>query len=56
MKRHNNLFDKIISISNLELADKNARKGKMHQSCIKKHDKDKEKNIQNLHCQLKNKT
>ena len=56
MKRHNNLFQDIISIENLELADINARKGKLHQTCIKKHDKKRKENINILHHQLKNKT
>ncbi len=55
MIRHNNLFEKIINISNLELADINARKGKMHQSCIKNHDKNRKKNIDKLSYDLKNK-
>lgn len=55
MKRHNNLYQQIISIQNLELADKNARKGKLHQPCVKKHDKNKLNNLQLLHQQLKNK-
>lgn len=56
MKRHNNLFQEIISIENLQQADINARKGKMHQSCIKRHDKQREEDINMLHNQLKNKT
>lgn len=56
MKRQGNLYEKIISISNLELADINARKGKSKQSCIKKHDKEKELNIEKLHFELKNKS
>ena len=55
MKRHNNLYQQIISKENLQLADINARKGKSKQACIKKHDEKKEENISNLHYQLKNK-
>jgi RNA-directed DNA polymerase len=55
MKRYNNLFEHIVSIENLELADINARKGKSHQPCIKQHDENKEANIYDLHCQLKDK-
>jgi RNA-directed DNA polymerase len=53
MKRYNNLYDKIISIENLELADSIARKGKLKQPCIKKHDENKEQNIYALHNRLK---
>lgn len=55
MKRKNNLFKQIISIDNLELADINARKGKLNQPCIKKHDEHKEENILYLNYQLCNK-
>lgn len=55
MKRHNNLHEQIISIENLELADKNARKGKRHQNAIKRHDENRHENIKLLHYQLKNK-
>ncbi len=50
------MFQKIISTENLELADINARKGKGHQNCIKKHDEKKQENIIALHFKLKNKT
>jgi len=56
MKRINNLYHKIISIENLHLADKKARKGKSHQYGIKIFDREKEKNIMQLHEMLKNKT
>ena len=55
MKRINNLYEKIISVSNLELADVNARKGKLKQPCIKKHDENKEANIYQLYLSLKEK-
>jgi len=55
MKRLNNLFEKIISLDNLELADKIARKGKSLQYGVKIHDKNREANILALHYQLKNK-
>lgn len=54
MKRFNNLYDKIISVDNLKLADSNARKGKGHQSGIINHDKNRIENINLLHYQLKN--
>lgn len=48
MKRIGNLFEKIISIENLELADKRARKGKLKSYGVKFHDKNKDENILNL--------
>lgn len=56
MKRLNNLFDKICSIPNLELADLKARKGKSEQYGIKLHDRNREENIIALHNRLLNKT
>lgn len=56
MKRVGNLYDKIISIENLELADKNARKGKLKSYGVRLHDMNRENNILKLHEQLKNKT
>lgn len=55
MKRINNLYQKIYSIENLNLADKKARKGKLSQHGVKCFDKNKEENIYNLHNLLKNK-
>jgi RNA-directed DNA polymerase len=49
MKRINNLFEKICSIENLELADIIARKGKSGQYGIKVHDKNRSNNILQLH-------
>lgn len=56
MKRVGNLYNKIISIKNLELADKNARKGKLNSYGVRLHDMNRENNILKLHEQLKNKT
>lgn len=56
MKRYNNLFDKIITIDNLNLADNKARKGKLKSYGVIHHDKNKEENIQKLHESLKNGT
>jgi RNA-directed DNA polymerase len=56
MKRIGNLFNKIISVENLNLADQTARKGKGSQYGIRIHDKNREANIANLHAQLLNKT
>lgn len=56
MKRIGNLYDKIISLDNLRLADEKARKGKGNTYGVKKHDRNRESNILKLHEQLKNKT
>ncbi len=56
MKRLNNLYEKIISIENLTLADQKARKGKAGQYGVQAHDKKRETNILHLHHLLKNKT
>lgn len=56
MKRIGNLYKDIISIENLQLADMNARKGKLKTYGIRHHDRDREANILNLHEALKNHT
>ncbi|MGN6491200.1 MAG: reverse transcriptase domain-containing protein [Agriterribacter sp.] len=56
MKRIGNLFEKIVSVDNLHLADKNARKGKGFQYGIKVHDRNREENINALHLSLVSKT
>lgn len=56
MKRINNLFEQIISIENLELADSKARKGKTRSFGVMKHDKNRKENILKLHEQLKSGT
>ena len=56
MKRMGNLFDKVISIDNLKLADEKARKGKLHSYGVQMHDKNREANILALHESLKNGT
>lgn len=56
MKRINNLYEKIYSVENLELADKKARKGKSDQYGVIVHSKSREANILLLHEMLKNKT
>ena len=53
MKRIGNLYSKIISIDNLILADKKARKGKLKQYGVIKHLQNQEQNIQNLNEILK---
>ncbi|MGB4775720.1 MAG: reverse transcriptase domain-containing protein [Daejeonella sp.] len=56
MKRLNNLYEKIYSIENLQLADTHARKGKAKQYGVKTHIKNEKGNISRLHEMLKNKT
>lgn len=56
MKRINNLYQRICSIENLQLADSIARKGKLNQPGIISHDKNSEHNIKDLHEMLINKT
>lgn len=54
MKRYGNLFEKICSIENLNLADAIARKGKKHQYGILVHDQNREANINALQRSLLN--
>ena len=56
MKRIGNLYSKVISVENLQLADSNARKGKLKSYGVRRHDKNREQNILDLHISLKNKT
>jgi retron-type reverse transcriptase len=56
MKRHGNLYEKICSVENLNLADSIARKGKTKQPGIIEHDRNQKQNIQLLHQALMNKT
>ena len=56
MKRLNNLYEKIISLDNLRLADEKARKGKLRSYGVRKHDRNRDNNIYKLHNQLKNGT
>ena len=56
MKRINNIYKRIYSIENLQLADSIARKGKMNQPGVIMHDKNRESNILQLHEMLKYKT
>lgn len=56
MKRYGNLYQRICSIENLQLADSIARKGKSNQPAIINHDRNRENNIQMLHEMLINKT
>lgn len=56
MKRINGLFEKVIAMDNLRLADANARKCKAHSYGVRVHDRRREQNIQDLHDALANKT
>lgn len=56
MKRIGNLYEKIISIENLIVADSKARRGKSGSYGVKKHDRNKEANILKLHEILKQKS
>lgn len=56
MKRLNGLFDKVISMDNLLLADANARSGKLRSVGVRIHDRNRENNIRELHDALANKT
>lgn len=56
MKRINNLYQKICSIENLQLADAIASKGKSKQYGVIVHNKKKEENILRLQTMLLNKT
>jgi retron-type reverse transcriptase len=56
MKRIGSLYDKIISIENLQLADEKARNGKLKSYGVIRHDKNREENILRLHEILKNGT
>ncbi len=56
MKRFGGLYNRIISIENLQLADLKARKGKGYQYGVQTHDKNRQANIIHLHEMLLSKT
>ena len=56
MKRHGNLFEKIIGKDNIRLAHKNARKGKTFYSEVKDIDLNLEYYVDEIHNMLVNKT
>ena len=56
MKRYGNLYDTIISLDNLRLAENRARRRKCHTYGVKLHDRNREENLQQLHEQLKSGT
>lgn len=53
MKRIGNLYEKIISIDNLRLADEKARRGKSNSYGVRFHDRNREANIIALHEMLR---
>jgi RNA-directed DNA polymerase len=56
MKRISNIYEKIYSLDNLQLADQKARKGKLRQYGVRMHDKNRDANLTQLREDLKNKT
>ena len=56
MKRYGHLWEKVISVENLRLADEKARRGKQHSYGVRVHDENREANIQALHEALRSKT
>lgn len=52
MKRYGNLYEKIITIDNLRLADEKARRGKRLSWGVILHDFHRERNIKSLHITL----
>ena len=54
MKRVNDIYGKIISIDNLRLADKMARKGKINSYGVQIFDRNREGKLESLHFDLKN--
>lgn len=49
MKRIGDLFDRIVSVENLILAEKKARKGKSHKYDVRRFDENTQNNLINLH-------
>ncbi|MDR1022023.1 MAG: RNA-directed DNA polymerase [Prevotellaceae bacterium] len=56
MKRLGNLYGRICSLENLQLADEKARKGKLRSHGVVKHDRHREENLIRLHEMLQNGT
>ena len=56
MKRHGNLFEKIVDKDNIRLAHKNARKGKTFYNEVKDIDLNLEYYVNEIHNMLVNKT
>lgn len=56
MKRIGNIYERIISMDNLRLADDKARKGKLRTYGVRVHDQNREENLLKLHESLKSRT
>jgi len=56
MKKHGYLYEKVYDLTNIELAHKNARKGKTHYNEVRMIDKNPEKYFKSIQDMLKNKT
>lgn len=56
MKRIGNLYDKVISMDNLKLADEKARKGKHRNYGVGVFDQDRDRNLEKLQESLRNNT
>ncbi|OIO80409.1 hypothetical protein AUJ84_03555 [Candidatus Pacearchaeota archaeon CG1_02_32_132] len=56
MKTHNNFYEKLISLGNLTLAWRKARRGKTKKPYIIEFEKNIEKNLIDLHYELKSRT
>ena len=52
MKRYGNLYERMMAIDNLKLADEIARKGKTAKYGVRVHDAHRDENIARLHEQL----
>jgi hypothetical protein len=56
MRRHGNLFQKIVTTENIYIAYRKARKGKRWQRKVQTFEKDLDNNIENIRQSLINKT
>lgn len=56
MKRIGNLYEQIISMENLRLADERARRGKLRSYGVRRHDAHREEELERLHELLRTKT
>lgn len=56
MKRHNNLYSKIIKLENIELAHRRARKGKSHYKEVKMVDREPSKHFKKIRNMLRKQT
>jgi RNA-directed DNA polymerase len=56
VKRKSNLYERICSVENLQLADSIARKGKLNQPGIIVHDRNRDENLKDLRESLTNRT